>query len=193
MVDQDFWEAQYRAGTLGWDLGAVSAPLKAYFDQLEPGSLPILIPGAGNSYEARYLIAQGFTDVTVVDFSFSVTEKLKAAYRDQPSLHVVQGDFFTHRGSYHLIVEQTFFCAIDPGRRDQYVRHCHELLTKGGKIAGLLFNRDFEPGHPPFGGDAGSYEKLFAPYFHFRTWQPCYNSHPARAGSEWFMILEKKH
>ncbi|MCB0780847.1 MAG: SAM-dependent methyltransferase, partial [Flavobacteriales bacterium] len=51
-LDRDFWQQRYADGTTGWDLGAVSPPLKAYFDQLTDKDLRILIPGGGRSYEA---------------------------------------------------------------------------------------------------------------------------------------------
>ena len=194
MPDQQFWDTHYREQQTGWDLGAVSAPLKAYIDQLQDKEIRILIPGAGNSYEARYLLEKGFRDVTILDIAPTVIERLKSQLEPSSGdrLHILQGDFFRHQGSYDLILEQTFFCAIEPAQRTEYARHCSALLAPGGKVAGLLFNRDFEPGHPPFGGNADHYEQIFSPYFELKTWQSCYNSHPARAGSEWFMILKKK-
>lgn len=194
MPDQQFWDAQYQQGTTGWDLGMVSTPLKTYIDQLTGTSLRILIPGSGMSYEARYLVEKGFTNVSVLDFAPTAVQKVKevSPAGSNDALHIIQGDFFAHKGTYDLILEQTFFCAIEPDRREDYARQCHELLTDKGKLVGLLFDRDFEPGRPPFGGDRDLYEKIFTPYFNFRTWQSCYNSNPARAGWEWFMILEKK-
>jgi thiopurine S-methyltransferase len=55
-----FWDELYNTGQTGWDIGYVSTPLKAYFDQLSNQSLEILIPGAGNAYEAEYLYKNGF-------------------------------------------------------------------------------------------------------------------------------------
>lgn len=174
-------------------MGKVSPPLKAYADQLENKHAAILIPGAGNSHEALYLLQQGFTDVTVVDISGVVTEKLREKTKDAvPALKVIHADFFAHEGKYDLILEQTFFCALDPALRGSYARRMHQLLKPGGKLAGLLFNREFEPGHPPYGGSAPAYRQLFEPYFHFLVWEPCYNSAPERAGAEWFMVLERK-
>ena len=46
---------------LGWDLGEVSPPIKSYIDTLEDKNIRILIPGCGNTYEAEYLLEQGFT------------------------------------------------------------------------------------------------------------------------------------
>ena len=57
---------------------------------------------------------------------------------------VLHGDFFDHAGVYNLIIEQTFFCALDPSLRGSYVEKMHSLLADGGKIAGVLFDKEFE-------------------------------------------------
>lgn len=82
LLNQHYWDTRYEQNQLGWDLGEVSPPLKAYFDQLENKSLKILIPGGGNSYEAEHLMQQGFTDVTVVDLSTVVIERLRRQHAD---------------------------------------------------------------------------------------------------------------
>jgi thiopurine S-methyltransferase len=67
----------------------------------------------------------------------------------------------------------------------------HELLKNEGKLVGVLFDRDFE-NSPPFGGNAEEYRNYFEPYFTFKVFEPCRNSIAPRAGSELFMILQKK-
>lgn len=48
-LNETFWDNRYKKYDIGWDLGDVSTPLKAYFNQLENKNLKILIPGCGNS------------------------------------------------------------------------------------------------------------------------------------------------
>ena len=45
-----------------------------------------------------------------------------------------------------LILEQTFFCAITPSLRLNYVMKVYRLVTDGGSLVGLLFNRTFDFG-----------------------------------------------
>jgi len=66
---------------------------------------------------------------------------------------LIYGDFFAHEGRYDLILEQTFFCAIDPSLRISYAQNCASLLEDKGTLPGLLFNRIFDMPGPPFGGD----------------------------------------
>lgn len=190
--DQNFWNNQYKAHTTGWDLGEVSPPLKAYIDQLTTKDLRILIPGCGNTYEAGYLLQQGFTRVTVIDIAPELVATLQQKFAGNNNINIILGDFFEHEGQYDLILEQTFFCALHPSLRKNYVAQMHHLLAAKGKLAGVMFNRYFEEQGPPFGGEKQEYEQLFRQHFHFKTMQPCYNSFSKRSGTELFVILQKK-
>lgn len=188
-LSQEYWNNRYLQHQTGWDIGTVSTPLKEYIDQLSDQHISILIPGGGNSYEALYLLEKGFTDVTVIDLAPAVTEKLKHQTESyQPHIKILTGDFFALSGQYDLILEQTFFCAIDPALRQQYVMKMAALLKPTGKLVGVLFNRDFEGG-PPFGGTENEYRALFASTFHQIRMEPCYNSIKPRVGSELFVVL----
>jgi SAM-dependent methyltransferase len=144
----DFWEHRWQNNLTGWDLGAVSPPLAAYIDQWTNRDAAVLIPGCGNAYEAEYLLDKGFTNITVIDIAPSAVVLLRerldtghAGWHDR--LTILCGDFFEHRGAYDLILEQTFFCALDPSMRGAYARHMQSLLKPGGKLAGVMFDRDF--------------------------------------------------
>lgn len=77
---------------------------------------------------------------------------MKKRTRACPTAHisVLEEDFFNHRGEYDLIIEQSFFCAIEPELRIPYARHCHGLLRKGGKLSGSRCNHVFSFGPPPW-------------------------------------------
>jgi SAM-dependent methyltransferase len=190
-LDQKFWNDRYEAGTTGWDLGKVSEPIAAYIDQLEDKALRILIPGCGNAYEAAYLAEKGFQDITLIDIAPKLVCDIQERFAHWPQIKVVEGDFFLHEAEYGLILEQTFFCAIDPALRPEYVRKMNELLAPGGKIAGVLFDTTFSNPGPPFGGQAADYAELFQSYFDLKTLTPCYNSARPRAGNEAFIIAMK--
>lgn len=190
-LDQSYWDLQYQSETTGWDLGTISPPIKAYVDQLKDTTISVLIPGCGNTYEAEYLLEKGFANITVIDIAPTLVEKLKEKFKNTTAIRIIQGDFFEHKGSYDLILEQTFFCALPPQMRQKYVWKMHHLLSKNGKIAGLLFNRSFEVS-PPFGGSKTEYEQLFSEAFHFKILETSYNSVTPRAQSELFFVFEKK-
>jgi SAM-dependent methyltransferase len=191
-LGETYWNNQYEANATGWDLGEVSPPIKAYIDQLTNKNLRILIPGCGNTYEADYLLKQGFTNITVIDIAPTLVAQLKEKYKSNPNIKIILGDFFNHEGEYDLILEQTFFCALNPPLRKDYVAKMNELLAPDGKLVGVLFDREFEQQGPPFGGCKCQYEPMFEKNFNFKTFEPCYNSFSKRKDSELFINLVKK-
>jgi SAM-dependent methyltransferase len=191
-LDQEYWDAQYKAKSTGWDLGEVSPPIKTYIDTLENKNISILIPGCGNSYEAEYLLEHGFTNITVIDIAPTPVADLKEKFKNNPNIQIILGNFFEHQGKYDLIIEQTFFCALPPAMRQKYVWKMYQLLADEGKMAGLLFNRTFEVS-PPFGGSKEEYEKLFTAVFDFIKLDLCLNSIAPRANSELFFELKKNN
>ena len=189
-LDQTYWDNQYQSETTNWDLGEISPPIKSYVDTIENKEIAILIPGCGNSYEAEYLLNQGFSNITVIDISPILVAHLKVKFKDNQNIKIILGDFFQHQDTYDLIIEQTFFCAIPPSLRQRYVWKMDQLLNKRGKLAGLLFNREFEVG-PPFGGHQTEYELLFKNAIIFNNlFVPC-NSVPKRQGHELFIEFTK--
>jgi methyl halide transferase len=191
-LDSTFWDNRYISSETGWDVGSISTPLKDYIDQLTNKDISILIPGCGNAYEAAYLLEHGFTNITLVDISpvlvAAVKEKFSVYLNKQ--LNVKCTDFFSLDGNFDLVLEQTFFCALDPSLRKRYAEKMYEILKPGGKITGVLFNRDFEGG-PPFGGSITEYQKLFSGKFDIITMDLCYNSIAPRKGKEVFIIFRK--
>lgn len=175
-------------------MGAVSPPLKAYIDQLEIKDISILIPGCGNAYEAIYLAQSGFSDITVVDIATSplrnLQEKLEREHVER--VRLLHANFFAIQGTYDLMLEQTFFCAIDPGLRSHYVHKTSELLAPGGVLAGVLFSSHFADSGPPYGGIEQEYRSLFSERFSIDTLSPCYNSHPKRMGNEVFIRMHPR-
>jgi len=190
-TDPEYWSDKYLNNETGWDMHQVSPPLKSYIDTLKNKDLKILIPGCGNAYEAEYLLKNGFKNITIIDFSKVVTQKLKQKYKGKP-IQIINGNFFNHKGQYDLILEQTFFCALHPSLRENYGKHCYKLLTDNGKIAGVLFNKKFSGSEPPFIASDEEYKKLFQPLFRFLKFEPCYNSILPRMGNELFFEFEKK-
>ncbi|MEP7254332.1 MAG: methyltransferase domain-containing protein [Ferruginibacter sp.] len=192
-LGETYWNDQYEAKTTGWDLGEVSPPLKIYIDQLSDKDLKILIPGCGNTYEAEYLLQKGFTNITVIDIAPILVAQLQEKFGPNPNIKIVSGDFFKQEGEYDLILEQTFLCALNPSLRKDYAAKMNELLSPGGKLVGVLFNREFEQQGPPFGGCKCQYESLFEKDFDFKTFELCNNSFVKRSGTELFINLVKKH
>lgn len=186
-----YWDNRYLNNETGWDMHQVSPPLKGYIDSLTNKDIMILIPGCGNAYEAEYLLDNDFKNITLIDFSKVVTDSLKEKYKLRP-IKIVNENFFEHKGKYDLILEQTFFCALNPSLRENYVLKCTELLNDNGKIAGVFFNKRFAPTEPPFIASNDEYHQLFESEFTFLKFENCHNSIVPRMGFELFFEFEKK-
>ncbi len=192
-LNKDFWEKKYQLGEMGWDIGHISTPLKEYIDQLKDKNLKILIPGAGNAYELLYLLEKGFTNVFVIDIAKQPLENIKNRISDFPRNQLLEGNFFDlELDNFDLILEQTFFCALDPSLRMEYVLKMKQLLKPNGKLAGLLFNFPLTESGPPFGGSLSEYKTLFQEHFQIKILETAYNSIKPRADKELFFIFESK-
>jgi methyl halide transferase len=191
---QSYWTTRYQTQSTGWDIGYPSTPLKEYIDQLKDKSISILIPGAGNAYEAEYLIEQGFKNVFVMDISKIPLDNFMERNPDFPKEQLIEADFFQHVGQYDLILEQTFFCSFEPTKtnREAYAKKMHELLKSNGKLVGVWFDIPLTEGNMdkrPFGGSKEEYLKYLVHYFDIIVFERCYNSIKPRQEQELFAIL----
>ena len=192
LLDENFWDSRYQSKNTGWDLGKISTPLKEYFDQLTQKDLKILIPGGGNSYEAEYLHHKGFSNVYVVDLSETALFNLQKRIPSFPKEHLIHSNFFELDNFFDLIIEQTFFCALNPELRPKYAYKMNELLKPKGKLVGLLFCVPLYDKRPPFGGNKEEYIPYFFPYFNLELMEPSYNSVSERKNDELFIKFIKK-
>lgn len=193
MKEEAYWTQRYQEDRTGWDIGYPSTPLKTYIDQLEDKSISILIPGAGNAYEAEYLWKKGFHNVFIMDISPVPIQQFEKRNPDFPKQQLLLEDFFQHNTEYDLIFEQTFFCSFIPTseNRNAYAKHMAKLLKPSGKLVGVWFDIPLTGGMEkrPFGGDKELYLSYLNPHFTTITFERCYNSIPPRIGNELFGIF----
>ena len=117
MLDKNYWKARWQTGQTGWDVGEPTTPIREFVDYLvitkADKNLRILIPGAGSGHEVVYFYQNGFNNITVCEWAEEAAERLKNQLPELPDSQLVIGDFFELTGTFDLIVEQTFFCALD--------------------------------------------------------------------------------
>jgi len=191
ILDAKYWETRYLGNETGWDIGYANPAIVSFFED-EKTDLEVLIPGCGNAYEGEQLFGMGFQNLHLLDFAESSKTNLLKRLPSFPQQQFIVGDFFNHEGTYDIIVEQTFFCALDPSLRKEYVKKMHSLLKPGGRIVGVMFKVPMFEDHPPFGGNEQEYRELFEELFEIRQMVDSTKSIPARRESELFIELVRK-
>ncbi|MFB6257972.1 MAG: SAM-dependent methyltransferase [Flavobacteriales bacterium] len=189
-TDKTYWNERFNKGRIGWDIGHAAPALLEYVRNTQEKNARILIPGCGHAYEAEVLFPEGFWNIHLLDLAPTALENFRNRNPDFPEAQIHEADFFEHEGPYDLILEQTFFCSLEPKLRPTYVEKTHELLVSSGRSAGLLFDADWKGG-PPYSGTKGEYEELFQSRFRILKLERSRNSIPPRQGSELFFELQK--
>lgn len=189
---KQYWENRYKQGQTGWDIGYPSPALIDFVETHLTKDQKILIPGAGNSYEAEYLFAKGYHHIYILDIVKKPLTDFQKRNPLFPENQLLNEDFFKHQSQYDCILEHTFFSSLPPEYRSQYVCHTYDLLRQKGILAGLLFQIDFGNPFPPYGGSYDEYVSLFSQNFMLITMETAKNSIKPRSGNELFFIFEKK-
>ena len=186
------WDKRYQEKNTGWDLGKISPPLKKIIDELKDLSQKILLPGAGNAYEAEYLYQKGFKNVFVLDIAETPLQNFKNRCPWFPESQLLHQDFFSLETKFDLVLEQTFFCALPPNRRANYASKMAEIIPKAKCLTGVLFDFALTEKGPPFGGSKEEYFSYFNPYFEIEKMERAENSYPDRQGKELVIKLKRK-
>lgn len=194
MLNSEYWNERWLENATQWDIGYPSPAIVEFVNGLPDKSMRILIPGCGNAYEAEYLHNNGFTNVIVADYAEEALRRFADRVPSFPKEHLIVSDFFKLQESgFDLVIEQTFFCAIDPSLREKYADKMKEIISENGVLAGLLFIQTPNDGGPPFNGTIEEYQTLFGARFTIRKMEPCTNSIPPRAGRElWFEVVNNR-
>lgn len=186
-----YWNTRYLENKTGWDIGYANGIHITYITSECNKNTRILIPGAGNAYEAAVLHTQGYEHVYALDYAPEAKRSFLAKNTSFPENQYITGDFFEHTATYDVILEQTFFCALDPALRKEYVEQVYRLLRTGGRLFGVLFEMH-KPDGPPYGGSEEEYRILFGDRFDIVRLEPSTNSIAPRAGSELIIEILKK-
>ncbi|HIE79519.1 MAG TPA: methyltransferase domain-containing protein [Nitrospinaceae bacterium] len=188
------WQRHYEENDLGWDLGQVAPPFVKLWQEEKLPLGKVLVPGCGRGHEVVFLAENGF-DVTAIDFSSGAVTYLKNALKKRNlEGRILHQDFFSldesHEGVYDLVLEQTFFCAISPKQRRDYVLNVSRILKPGGILVGLFYHTD-EQGGPPYNTTREDIEMHFSKKFEIQELDKTSLSAEQRKDKEWLGILKK--
>lgn len=191
------WDERYRSGNTPWDLSGPTPEFSRLVkEKWFPKKGSALVPGGGRGHDA-ILLAENGLQVDLVDFSpLALNAALQEASQKKVALYAYRRDFFSlpesgyHQEHYDLLLEYTFYCAIDPSLRAAYAATAAALLKRGGILLGLFFPLESTKPGPPFVVSQTEIEKDFSPYFELRFEEPSASVKP-RAGREILGIFKK--
>ena len=191
----DFWDALYAGGGDGWELGAAAPPLVDVVERTPPPRGRVAVLGCGRGHDARFLAARGY-EVVGYDFSTAAVAAARAlARRDDVSVQFEQRDIFTLGDdtfqAFDGVWEYTCFCAIDPARRDEYVRTVASILRPGGWLLACFFPLRAVGAGPPFPVARAEVRRRIAGRFRVERAQPPLRSARGRQGREWLVFARR--
>lgn len=143
-TQSQYWQSRFEKGDTPWNLEGPSAVLFEALERaraLEPaGPRQLLVPGCGLGSDVLEAARRGY-QVTGLDWAQDAVGNIRAlARREELEVEVFCGDFFkVPLPLFDLCAEHTFFCAIDPSKRADYVSRMAALLRPGGLLVGNFF------------------------------------------------------
>lgn len=163
------WEKAYQEGITPWDKGCASPPIAEW---LEKNSLKGegLVLGCGLGHDVRLLASYGYQ---VLGMDISQTAINKAMEIDNVNNESYKvADFLNldkvYIQSFDWVVEHTFFCAINPDLRQDYVKNLVQLLRPEGYFLAVFFLKDGSDSNlegPPYKIEREAVEEYFGKDF----------------------------
>jgi methyl halide transferase len=192
----EFWEARWREGQTGWDLGQPSPPFEALLDRQDaprPGRVAVV--GCGRGHDALLFARLGFEAVGF-DFAPTAVAAARALAAEQGvAARFEVADFFElpreWAGQFDYVLENSFFTAIAPARRAAYAAVVAALLRPGGELIGLFRDHD-RPDGPPHGTSEAELRSLLAGAFEVVAVGPAPRAHERRQGEELLLRARRR-
>jgi len=192
----DFWNQKYINNDDQWDIGSPT-PIFIDWSKTLSNRKKILIPGSGRGHDALYL-GQKNHDVYAIDFSCEAIKYLKLKSKKlNIKVNAICEDFFNlsnYYGTMDIILEYTFFCAINPKLRMEYIHETLKLLKDNGLFVGIFLPLDkhLSEGGPPYGVNLDQTMDCFSEYYDIIECKKSELTIEPRFNNEVFTIMRKK-
>ncbi len=189
-----FWNDIYKKNEAMWDTGSTTPAFVNYFKSVK-SSKKIIVPGSGNGYDCLYLSNLNHS-VYAVDFAEEPIDNMNS--NNKSNLNVIFEDYFNldlkYNNTFDYFLEYTFYCAIDPSRRYEYIKKAYDLLKPEGVFVGFLLpvNKPLDSDGPPFGVPLEDTKKIFSEFFYDIKISKSEFSIIPRTENELFITMKKK-
>lgn len=169
--DAEGWDALWQRGVTPGEYWDIHVALPELVAQIKLKQLPIggraLVPGCGRGYDVEVLCKSGLYDEVL---GLDISETAVRAARDYldgkgvKGYQVVTGDFFGTglEGTFSLIYDYTFFCAIPMEWRAKWGARMKQLVEVGGVLVTAMYPYGEKTGQegPPFDVHEKAYREV---------------------------------
>lgn len=180
------WEGCYQDGDIQWDKGEASPGLTDWLNthaDLPKGT--VAVPGCGFGHDARAWARAGFAATGYDIAPSAVAGSIERSMGLDTPVNFKLGNFLEDKPStaFDWVFEHTFFCAINPSRREDHVAAVLRHLKPDGQFLAVHYFLPKDEEGPPFGTDREEILERFSPHFELvEDWVP--RSYPNRTGLE---------
>jgi len=194
--DVAFWDELYKDNNDGWDL---KTPNPVFTNIISGNKFispcKLLITGSGKGYDAIAAAKNGY-EVTAVDFSTYATDfAIDTALKEGVSIKFLREDIFflsdEYENKFDAVYEYTTFCAINPARREEFIKKITSTIKINGRFIVLLFPVDGRKGGPPFSVDITGFYNIAKKYLKLEYFLRNINSVKPRKGKEVLFIFKR--
>lgn len=195
-VNSQFWQSKYEGKQTPWSLNRPHTCFFQFIDRLKLPRLRILVLGSGHGHDAAELAQRGHI-VTGLDFSSEATRLAEENFKGLQDLEFVARDAFDSLnskspGSFDVVFDHTFFCAIPLIQRAKYAKMVRKWLAPDGHLlANYFVMENLES--PPFGATESELYTRLKNDFSVRLWERSRSEVPGQAwrlGCELFVYAQ---
>jgi SAM-dependent methyltransferase len=195
------WDERYQSKDTPWEKGAAAPPLLEWLRKRGPLNGEVLVPGCGYGHDVRAIAASSQSVVVGIDIADTALKEAQTHPRAGQEIFQF-ADIFALSESlqnrFDWVFEHTCFCAIQPGRRPDYVKMAVSALKSNGRFLAIFYLNPWdaedempEGGGPPFGVTKEELDNLFGAHFDLVEELKPTTAYPGREGREIVRLLRK--
>lgn len=192
------WAQRYATRDTPWDLGdahpEIVARIAAGLVPASASSARAWVPGCGRGHDALALARAGWR-VSAMDFADATQGDLNLRLAEFGGRFLL-GDVLESalEERFDLVLDHTFFCALDPRLRARWGAAIGRSLAPAGRVCALVFpvGKPASEGGPPYGCSTQDLQAALGPEFRAQLDEPCLHRAQKRSWAERWAVFARE-